>query len=136
MILNNLEQKLWYNEKLCMSIANVIDMTAEANCLASKLESVETKIPVIKEKILSMAEDCITSCNQARDRVMADIYSVLLEKKCKNITEYMLKIHKTIDYCITNHWAYRSSQYREKYGDDRCVNLENLCLNIDELIIE
>ena len=129
MVLNNLEQKLGRNEELCQGIAKIIDMTIENNELVARLEEIESDIPEIKQRISNLISSCITSCNQARTDVMQSIYDVLSEscEKPKTI-EYMLKIQKTVDYCIADYPTYKKSGYNAKYciGGDTTKNTSSM----------
>ena len=129
MVLNNLEQKLGGNAKLCRGIAWIIDMTIENNELVARLEEIESDIPEIKRRISNLISSCITSCNQARTDVMQSIYDVLSEsgEKPKTI-EYMQKIQKTVDYCIADYPTYKKSGYNAKYcvGGDTSKNTSSM----------
>ena len=91
-------------------------MTNENNELVARLEQIESDIPEIEQRISNLISGCITSCNQARTDVMQSIYDVLSEsgEKPKTI-EYMLKIQKTVDYCIADYAIYKKSGYNAKY---------------------
>lgn len=116
MVLNNLEQKLKGNEELCQGVAKVIDMTIENNELVARLEEIESDIPEIQQRISNLMTSCITSCGQTRTGVMQSIYDMLsASDENPKTTEYMLKIQKTIDYCIANYPTYKKSGYNAKY---------------------
>jgi len=129
MVLNNLEQKLGGNEELCQGIAKVIDMTIENNELVARLEQIESDIPEIEQRISNLIASCITSCSQARTDTMQSIYDMLAESSEKPKTiEYMLKIKKTIDYCIADYPTYKKSGYNAKYcvGGDATQNTSSM----------
>ena len=129
MVLNNLEQKLGCNEDLCQGIAKVIDMTIENNELVSRLEEIESNIPEIEQRISNLISSCVTSCSQARTDVMLAIHDMLSESgERPRITEYMLKIQKTIDYCIADYPTYKKSGYNAKYcvGGDSSKNTSSM----------
>ena len=129
MVLNNLEQKLGGNEELCQGIAKVIDMTIENNELVSRLEEIESNIPEIEQRISNLISSCVTSCSQARTDVMLAIHDMLSESgERPRITEYMLKIQKTIDYCIADYPTYKKSGYNAKYcvGGDSSKNTSSM----------
>jgi len=129
MVLNNLEQKLGGNEELCQGIAKVIDMTIENNELVARLEQIESDIPEIEQRISNLIASCITSCSQARTDTMQSIYDMLAESSEKPKTiEYMLKIKKTIDYCIADYSTYKKSGYNAKYcvGGDATKNTSSM----------
>ena len=136
MVLNNLEQKLCGNKELCQGVAKVIDMTVENNQLVSRLEGIESDIPEIEQRISNLITSCITSCSEARADIMMIIYDMLSggSEKPKTI-EYMLKIQRTIDYCISDYPTYKKSGYNAKYciGGDASKNTSNM--NIEELIM-
>lgn len=136
MVLNNLEQKLGANEELCQGIAKVIDMTIENNELVARLEEIESNIPEIEQRISNLITSCITSCSQARTDVMQSIYDMLSESSEKPKTiEYMLKIQKTVDYCIADYPTYKKSGYNAKYcvGGDASKNTSSM--NTEELLM-
>ena len=129
MVLNNLEQKLGGNEELCQGIAKIIDMTIENNELVARLEEIESDIPEIEQRISNLISSCITSCNQTRTDVMQSIYDMLSESSEKPKTiEYMLKIQKTVDYCIADYPTYKKSGYNAKYcvGGDTTKNTSSM----------
>ena len=129
MILNNLEQKLGGNTELCQGIAKVIDMTIENNELVSRLEEIESNIPEIEKRISNLISSCVTSCSQARTDVMLAIHDMLSESgERPRRTEYMLKIQKTIDYCIADYPTYKKSRYNAKYcvGGDSTKNTSSM----------
>jgi hypothetical protein len=129
MFLNNLEQKLGGNTELCQGIAKVIDMTIENNELVSRLEEIESNIPEIEQRISNLISNCVTSCSQARTDVMLAIHDMLSESgERPRITEYMLKIQKTIDYCIADYPTYKKSGYNAKYcvGGDFTKNTSSM----------
>lgn len=136
MVLNNLEQKLKGNEELCQGIAKVIDMTIENNELVARLEEIESDIPEIQQRISNLITSCITSCSQARTGVMQSIHDMLSasDENPKTI-EYMLKIQKTIDYCIANYPTYKKSGYNAKYcvGGDARKNTSSM--STEELLM-
>ena len=136
MVLNNLEQKLGANEELCQGIAKVIDMTIENNKLVARLEEIESDIPEIEQRISNLISSCITSCSHARTDVMQSIYDVLSEsgEQPKTI-EYMLKIQKTVDYCIADYTTYKQSRYNAKYcvGGDATKN--SLSISTEEILM-
>ena len=116
MFLNNLEQKLGGNEELCQGIAKVIDMTIENNYLVARLEEIESDIPEIEQRISNLITSCTPSCGQARTDVTEPICDKLSGDSGKPITtEYMLKIQKTVDYCIEEYSTYKQSAYNLKY---------------------
>jgi len=129
MVLNNLEQKLGGNEELCQGIAKVIDMTIENNKLVSRLEEIESNIPEIEQRISNLISSCVTSCSQARTDVMLAIHDMLSESSERpKTTEYILKIQKTIDYCIADYPTYKKSGYNAKYcvGGDATQNTSSM----------
>lgn len=136
MVLNNLEQKLKGNEELCQGIAKVIDMTIENNELVARLEEIESDIPEIQQRISNLITSCITSCSQARTGVMQSIHDMLSasDENPKTI-EYMLKIQKTIDYCIADYPTYKKSGYNAKYcvGGDARKNTSSM--STEELLM-
>lgn len=136
MVLNNLEQKLGANEELCQGIAKVIDMTIENNELVARLEQIESDIPEIEQRISNLIASCITSCSQARTDVMKSIYDMLTDsgEKPKTI-EYMLKIQKTIDYCIADYPTYKKSGYNAKYCVGANISKNTSSLTTEELIM-
>ena len=130
MVLNNLEDKLGGNEELCRGIAKVIDMTIENQELVARLEELKSDIPEIEQRISNLITSCITSVSQARTDIMQAIYDRLAEGSEKPKTlEYMLKIQKTIDYCIADYPTYKKSRYNAKYGD-----VGNSRINVQELL--
>ena len=136
MVLNNLEQKLGGNKELCQGIAKVIDMTIENNELVARLEQIESYIPEIRQRISNLIASCITSCSQARTDVMKSIYDIMSEsgEKPKTI-EYMLKIQKTIDYCIADYPTYKNSGYNAKYCVGANISKNTSSLTTEELIM-
>ena len=129
MVLNNLEQKLGGKEELCQGIARIIEMTIENNELVARLEEIESDIPEIEQRMFNLISSCITSCSKYRTDVMQSIYDVLSEscEKPKTI-EYMLKIQKTVDYCIAGYPTYKNSRYNAKYcvGGDTSKNTSSM----------
>lgn len=122
MVLNNLEQKLGADEDLCQGVARIIDMTIENNELVVRLEEIESNIPEIEQRLLS-------SCSKARSDLLLKIHNELLGVKDKEKTiEYMLKLQKTIDYCIENYSTYIKSKYYAKYspGRDSTKNISSM----------
>ena len=136
MNLNNLEQKLGSNEALCQGVAKIIEMTIECDAIVGKLESINTNIPELERRIVSLSKGCVTSCSDARKNLMGDIQEqVLADKDTAQTIEYMLKIQKTIDYCIDNYQIYKMSKYNSKYcvcGDAES-NLSSM--NTDEELL-
>ena len=136
MILNNLEQKLGGNTELCQGIAKVIDMSIENNELVSRLEEIESNIPEIEQRISNLISSCVTSCSQARTDVMLAIHDMLSESSEKpRITEYMLKIQKTIDYCIADYPTYKKSGYNAKYCDGGDSTKNTSSMTTEELLM-
>ena len=120
MVLNNLEQRLNWDEELCRSIAKIIDMTVEINDLESKLEQVETNIPVVEEKLAKLIGDSVLSCAEYRKNVTIKIYDIFLNKSGEpRAAEKLMKIHKTIEYCIANYLIYKKSKYYSSYSDNK-----------------
>ena len=116
MVLNNLEQKLGADQELCQGIANIIDMTIEVNELIQRLERVKTNIPVIEQKIIELMNRCALSCSEARKDVCSSVYGRLSETNQENAPAKMIKVQRTIDYCIANYLTYTKSQYYAKYS--------------------
>lgn len=136
MVLSNLEQKLGGNKKLCQRVAKVIDMTIENNKLVARLEEIESDIPEIEQRISNLIASCMTSCSQARFDVMKSIHDMLSESSEKPKTiEYMLKIQRTIDYCIADYPTYKKSGYNVKYcvGGDPSKNTSSM--SIEEIFM-
>lgn len=136
MILNNLEQKLGGNEELCQGVAKIIDMTIENNELVSRMNDIETNIPEIEQRISNLVSKCISSCSQARIDVLRAIHNMLSERDGKpKTTEYMLKIQKTIDYCIADYPTYKQSQYNSKYSTHQDSTKNTSSMSTDELLM-
>ena len=136
MVLNNLEQKLGCNEELCQGIAKVIDMTIENNELVARLEQMESDIPEIEQRISNLIASYITSCSQVRTDVMKSIYDMMSERGEKPKTiEYMLKIQRTIDYCIADYPTYKKSGYNAKYCVGANISKNTSSLATEELIM-
>ena len=126
MLLNSLEQNLKENENLCKSIAKIIDMTVENNELTSRLEAIKTNIPEIQQRISTLILNCVESCNQARKNTMLAIYNQASGgSTTTKAPEYILKIQRTIDYCIANYQSYLKSKYNSKYGSSYPSSIKN-----------
>ena len=129
MILNNLEQKLNKDSELCKAVANLIDMIVETYELVEHLDNIETKIPVIKQKINDLITSSISSCNQERKNVLMIIHEIILDNnENEKSKDYMSKIQKTIDYCVEEYPIYVKSSYYCKYHTS-----ENKMSNISDL---
>ena len=133
MILNNLEQQLCYNKELCQDVAKIIDMTVEINDLESKLEQVETNIPVVEEKLAKLIGDCVLSCAEYRKNVTIKIYDIFSNESGEpRAAEKLMKIHKTIEYCIANYLIYKKSKYYSNYSDNKETTVTTL--SIEDLL--
>jgi hypothetical protein len=136
MVLNNLKQKLGGNTELCQAVAMVIDMTVENAILTSRLEEIKSNIPEIQRRISDLISSCTLGCDKVREDVLNGIYHTVSNGGETPISdEYMLKIEKTIDYCIEDYPTYKKSGYNAKYcvGGDSTKNTSSL--TIEELLM-
>lgn len=136
MILNNLEQKLGGDEELCQGVAKIIDMSAENSLLIARLSQIKTSIPEIKKRILELTLACDASCSKERNNIMLAIHDKMSTSEDKpKSPEYMIKIQRTIEYCIANYEIYKQSSYNAKY----CENGQSLkspqCMTEDEILM-
>ena len=133
MVLNNLEQKLKHDAVLCASVASVIDVIVETEQMICNVGAVQTKVPVLQQRLLDLVKDCESSCMQYSIQAMQSIQQRLIQKGENVSDEYMGKIQNTIDYCVSEYEEYKSSEYYARYSSskqasDAEISIVNLLL--------
>ena len=136
MNLNNLEQQLYGDEDSCKVLANFIDMTIETNALVSRLSQIQTSIPVIREKILKLIDECMICCAEQKQNISNNLYEAYVAQ-CgeSNATEKLMKVHKAIDTCIADYDTYTQSQFYKKYCSKEKSAQDSTSLSISELLM-
>ncbi len=124
MVLNNLESKLLKNEKLCIRVATLIDMLVECRELVKELNSIDTNIPILKQRISETIKGCNESVREEIIRTMESIKQKLAEEGAEMSEEYIIKIKNTIESCVNEYETYTHSRYYIKYSSKHNHNYD------------
>lgn len=134
MRLNNLEQKLGYDEALCHEVAGVICRAIELSQLVDEWDRQETSFQTL------IKYDIVNRCIYEHNRKTNDIYSRIkarFEEVNKQTSEKTYeKVRKTIKYCIENASEYEKSDYYHKYWVEyRAIRKSSLAKAVKEFLV-
>ena len=113
--MNNLEQKLKQNTILCEQVDKVICMTVEIKQAKLDLQTSDLSQSVIQYQIQNL-EDWL---HKNRSSIQQNVIDTLHLSEREIIYNYMTKVQKTLNYCISHYDIYLESKYHSKHSSDR-----------------
>ena len=112
MVLNNLEQKLNKDNRLCSAVADLIDLIIETDVLLENLNMVDTHILIVKARIRNLIKELEVD----KEIQIEETINHIKEKLLVDNQVYLQKIRNTIEYCIENYKLYQQSNYYMQYS--------------------